>query len=91
MTIAEIKSRLKAFLCAEVIGDPSYQLRDDEAMISGGVIDSFALAYIGVFIEMTFDVYIPDVDLTADAFDTVEQIAARVAADRERVSPQTGR
>ena len=81
MTEAEIRATLRGFLCAEVIGDPHYPLRDDEPLFTGGIIDSFALAHIGVFIETAFGVYIPDVELTADAFDTLEQFAARVSAD----------
>jgi acyl carrier protein len=78
VTKTEIKTQLKAFICAEVIGDPDYRLGDDEPLISGGLIDSFALAHIAVFIEETFRVYIPDVELTGEDFDTVEQIATRV-------------
>ncbi len=48
-------------------------------MITGGLLDSFCIAHLGVFIEATFDVYIPDVDLTVENMDTLERIVARVA------------
>jgi acyl carrier protein len=47
-------------------------------MISGGLIDSFSLAYVGVFIEEEFGVYIPDNDLTVSKMDTLNQMAARI-------------
>jgi acyl carrier protein len=48
--------------------------------MSGGLIDSFSLVHIAVFIELNFGVVIPDDELTVENFDTLTQIAARVAA-----------
>jgi acyl carrier protein len=76
----EVKDRLRAFICRELMGEPDYPLADDAPLITGGLIDSFALAHIGVFIERTFGVYVPDVDLTVELMDTLEQMAARVLA-----------
>ena len=44
-------------------------------------MDSFALAEFGVFVEDTFDVYIPDADLTVAKMDTLDQMTARVLRD----------
>jgi len=33
-------------------------------LLTSGLIDSFSVAQIGVFVEVTFGVYIPDTDLT---------------------------
>jgi len=46
--------------------------------MSGGLIDSFSVAYIAVFIEQTWGVYIPDPELTVENMDTLDLIAARV-------------
>jgi acyl carrier protein len=61
-----------------LIRDEAYDLQDDEGIISGGLMDSFALAELGVFIEQTFDVYIPDPELTVVQMDTLNQIVDRV-------------
>ena len=45
-----------------------------------GTHDSFCLVHIAVFIELTFGVVIPDVELTVENCDTLAQLAARVAA-----------
>jgi acyl carrier protein len=78
MEVNEIKAKLKKFICDELIRKPDYPLEDDEHMISGGLIDSFSLAYIGVFIEGEFGVYIPDNDLTVENMDTLNQMADRI-------------
>lgn len=56
---------------------PSYPLRDGEAPMSEGLIDSFCLAHIAVFIEEAWGVYIPDPELTVELMDTLDLIAAR--------------
>jgi acyl carrier protein len=75
----EISARLKDYICTELLRRPSYRLGDDEPLITGGLIDSFCVAHLGVFIETTFGVYIPDVELTVENMDTLERIVARVA------------
>ena len=75
---SEITSRLRTFICTELMQHPTYPLRDDEPLMSGGLIDSFCVAHIGVFIETTWGVYIPDPELTVEAMDTLNLIATRV-------------
>ena len=74
----EIVARLRAFICTELMQHPSYPLMDDEPLMSGGLIDSFSVAHIGVFIEQEWGVYIPDPELTVESMDTLNRIAARV-------------
>jgi len=74
----ELKPRLREFLLTQLLRRPSYPLRDDERLISGGLIDSFSLAQIAVYIEEAFGVYIPDTELTVDNMDTLDQMAAQV-------------
>jgi acyl carrier protein len=84
MDITEIKTKLRTFICSELLNNPSYPLRDDEALITSGLMDSYSLAQIGVFAEIEFNVYIPDNDLTVDAMDTIEQMAARILKDTSK-------
>lgn len=70
--------KLRRFITRDLIRDASYPLGLTEPIISQGLMDSFALAELGVFIENEFGVYIPDADLTVAQMDTLEQIAARV-------------
>ena len=81
MDKTEIKTKLKEFISHELLGNPGYQIEDQEPLITGGLIDSFSLAQIGVFVEDAFDVYIPDTDLTVANMDTLEQMVTRIMID----------
>jgi acyl carrier protein len=78
---ATIREKLRAYITSELIRDSSYPLQDGEAIISSGLIDSFALAELGVYVEDAFDVYIPDPDLTVEKMDTLNLMVARVMRD----------
>ncbi len=78
MQEAEVRAKLREFIVRDLIRDEEYELEDDEGIITGGLMDSFALAEFGVFVEQEFDVYIPDSDLTVDKMDTLNQMVVRV-------------
>lgn len=73
-----VRDQIRRFILNELIREPDYPLRDDERIISNGLMDSFALAELGVFVEEAFDVYIPDAELTVAKMDTLNQMVARV-------------
>jgi acyl carrier protein len=81
MNAEQIKEKIHTFITHELIRDPDYVLQDSEGIITGGLMDSFALAEFGVFVEDEFDVYIPDADLTVAKMDTLDQMTARVLRD----------
>lgn len=83
MNKTEIKDKLGQFICHELLGNPDYNIDDQEPLITGGLIDSFSLAQIGVFIEDAFDVYIPDTDLTVANMDTLNQMVERIIAEND--------
>jgi len=76
-----IREKLRAYITADLMRDPDYPLGDEEGIITGGMMDSFALAELAVFVENAFNVYIPDPDLTVAKMDTLNQIVARVMRD----------
>jgi acyl carrier protein len=78
MDDATIREKLRAYITNELIRDAGYPLTDDEGIITGGLIDSFALAELGVYVEQAFGVYIADPDLTVAKMNTLDQIVARV-------------
>jgi acyl carrier protein len=76
-----IRKTLRDFICTELLRKPDYALDDNEPLITGGLIDSFSLAHIGVFIEDEFGVYIPDPDLTVANMDTLNQMVNRITLE----------
>lgn len=76
-----IREKLRAFITSELIRDRSYQLSDNEGIITEGLIDSFSLAELGVFVEEEFGVFIPDSDLTVEKMDTLDLMVGRVQSD----------
>ena len=80
MNEQSIRQKLRSFITCELIRDQNYPLADQEHLITAGLIDSFALAEFGVFVEDEFGVYIPDPELTVANLDTLEQMVTRVMA-----------
>ncbi|MDL1899849.1 acyl carrier protein [Anaerolineae bacterium CFX9] len=78
---AAVREQIRAFITRDLIRDAKYPLADDEPIITAGLIDSFALAELGVFVEQQFGVYIPDPDLTVAKMNTLDQMVARVLRD----------
>lgn len=78
MNDATIRAALRQFITTDLMRDPDYDLTDSEGIITGGLMDSFALAEMAVFVEAEFNVYIPDSDLTVAKMDTLDQMVARV-------------
>jgi acyl carrier protein len=74
----EIRLKVRNFITTELIGESSYPLGDDEAIITGGLIDSFSLAELAVFIENEFHVTIPNPNLTVEKMDTLDRIVLRI-------------
>jgi acyl carrier protein len=71
----EIVSKLSAYIAKDILKQPNRVIKPGEAIISSGMIDSFSLVDLGVFVEDNFGVMIADTELNADTFDTLEQLA----------------
>jgi acyl carrier protein len=62
-------------IAVEMLKQPNRVIQSDEALISNGLIDSFHLVDLALFVEDTFGVTIDDAELNADTFDTLQQLA----------------
>lgn len=80
----QITSQLKNYIATQILRQPNANIKDNEALITSGLVDSFHLVDLSLFIEEQFGVRIDDTELTADTFDTLEQLAALI------LSRQTG-
>ena len=75
-----MRDELRNFITTELMRDPTYDLKDDEPLISGGLIDSFSLVELQLFVEQQFGVFIEDTELTADAVDNINDVVKLIEA-----------
>lgn len=73
-----MEEKITQFITTEILKDPGRMLRADEALISSGLIDSFSLVDLALFVEDTFGVRIEDSELTSIVFDTINELTTLV-------------
>lgn len=71
-------NQLSTFIASTILKQPGRVIGADEKLISSGLIDSFSLMDLALFVEDTFGVRIEDTELNADTFDNLAQLAALV-------------
>jgi len=77
MTEAMIQ-QIGSYLASQILKQPNRTITADEPLISSGLIDSFSLMDVALYVEDTFGVRIEDTELNADTFDTLTQLAALI-------------
>ena len=76
----EIITTLAKFIAEKILKQPNKVISPDEALISSGMIDSFSLMDLALFVEDTFNVRIEDTELNAQTFDNLSQLAALISS-----------
>lgn len=76
----EIITPIAKFIAEKILKQPGKVISADEALISSGLIDSFSLMDLALFIEDTFSVRVEDTELNAETFDNLNQLAALIAS-----------
>ena len=74
----DIASPVAGYISGTILKNPKRVIKPDEKLISSGLIDSFHLVDLGLFIEDKFGVRIDDSELNADTFDTLDQLASLI-------------
>ena len=72
---SEIISQLGEFITTEIIKQPDRKIAADEPLISGGLIDSFSLVDLALYVEENLGVRIDDTELNSETFDNLSQLA----------------
>ena len=78
----EIKTALSEYIRTQVLKRPRYELGDNDPLISSGLIDSFHLVDLSLFVEEAFGVRIDDTELNAETFDSLSELAALIRQRR---------
>jgi acyl carrier protein len=73
-------SQLSQYIATNILKQPSRSISIDEPLISGGLIDSFSLVDLALFIEDSYGVHIDDTELNKETFDTLQQLSALILA-----------
>ncbi len=71
-------SKLEKFIATQILKQPNRNISADEPLLSNGLIDSFSLMDLALYVEDTFGVRIEDTELNADTFDTLNQLSALI-------------
>ncbi|HCR70715.1 MAG TPA: hypothetical protein DIW23_04660 [Anaerolineae bacterium] len=74
----KITTPIAKFIAEKILKQPNKEIKPDEALISSGLIDSFSLMDLALFVEDTFGVKIEDTELNADTFDSLNQLAGLI-------------
>ena len=75
----ELRSVILAYVIKEYLeeGDDRV-IETNTPLISSGIVDSFSMVSLKLFLERRYSLRIPDADASTEAFDSVERIAALV-------------
>ncbi len=76
--MTDMTTTLAEFIARQILKQPGRTIAGDQILISSGLIDSFSLMDLALFVEDTFGVRIEDTELTAEAFDTLDQLTALI-------------
>jgi acyl carrier protein len=69
-----IFEKLNTYITTEVLKQPNRPVDPDEPLLSSGLVDSFHLVDLSIFIENNFGVRIDDTELNASTFDNINQL-----------------
>ena len=81
---AEMQQKISEFIAVKILKQPKRVIRSDEPLISGGLVDSFSLVDLALFVEDNFDVRISDSELNASTFDSIEQLTNLILARQKK-------
>ena len=74
----DMVAQLAAFIAKNILKDARRVIDPNQALLSSGLVDSFSLMDLALFVEDTFGVQIQDTELNAASFDSLEQLAALI-------------
>ena len=77
-----IYSNLSEYIAIEILNQPKREIAADEAIISSGLIDSFSLVDLALYVEDNYSVHIDDTELNAETFDTLDQLVSLIQERR---------
>jgi len=75
--MSSIKDDIRNYIKKEYLEeDEDKEIKDDTALISSGIVDSFSMVSLKMYLEKKFKISIPDAKATPQAFDSINNIMA---------------
>ena len=78
MNAEQLKVELAEYLAKVILKQPGRTIQSDEALLTSGLIDSFHLVDLALFVEDKFGVRIDDSELNASTFDSLDELIALI-------------
>jgi len=75
--------QLSNFIASNILKQPERKITAGEPLISSGLIDSFSLMDIALYVEDNFGVRIEDTELNAETFDNLTQLVALIESRKK--------
>ena len=73
--MSEVKETVLEYIIEEYVEeDDDLEVTYDTPLISGGIVDSFSMVSLKVFLETKYSIQIPDAKASPEAFDSVNNI-----------------
>ncbi len=79
----EIITELEGFIANKILKQPGRRISEEDSLISSGLVDSFSLMDLALFVENRFGVPIQDTELNAKCFDNLYQLAALIRSKQK--------
>jgi acyl carrier protein len=79
-----IVSQLSNFIANNILKQPRRVIAADEPLISSGLVDSFSLVDLALYVEDAYGVSLADTELNAAFFDTLAQLADLIQKRQDR-------
>ncbi len=77
-----VTTALEDYITSKLLKQPGRRIEVDAPLISSGLVDSFSLVDLALFVEDTFGVRIDDTELNANTFDSLNQLVALIKQRR---------
>jgi acyl carrier protein len=79
--MSDVKETIQEYVKDEYVEEDDMEVNYDTPLISGGLVDSFSMVSLKVFLETKYQIKIPDEKATPEAFDSVNSIAQLLKED----------
>ena len=75
-----ILTTLEDYMASKILKQSGRKIGAEMPLISTGLIDSFSLVDLALFVEDSFGVRIEDTELNAQTFDNLQQLTALIVS-----------